>query len=296
MTSVAVLAHGNKSLGGGLPELRKVLVAQGIDDPPWIEVRKSKHAPAEAQALVDAGTDLLFVWGGDGTVQRVIDAVAGTPVTLAIVPAGTANLLASNLGIPTDIEQAVQIGLHGRRRSLDIGKINGERFAVMAGAGLDALMIEKADGGLKDSLGRLAYVWTGARSMRDLRAVKTKIRVDGKPWFDGKATCVLVGNVGRAFGGLELFPDALPDDGKLDIGVVTARGMLEWSRTIGRAIVGDALASPFVRATTGTSFRVDLREELPYELDGGERSRTDRLKVKIQPGAIRVCVPEEPAS
>lgn len=293
MTSVAVIAHGKKTLGGGLPELRKVLGAHGIDDPPWVEVHKSKHAPAEAKQLVDAGADLLFVWGGDGTVQRVIDAVAGSPIALAIVPAGTANLLASNLGIPTDIGEAVRIGLHGRRRTLDVGKVNGERFAVMAGAGLDALMIEQADGGLKDRLGRLAYVWTGARSMRDLRSVKTKIRVDGKTWFEGKATCVLVGNVGRAFGGLDLFPDAAPDDGRLDIGVVTARGMLEWSRTLGRAIAGDVNASPFVKATTGTSFRIDLREELPYELDGGDRSRTDRLKVKVQPAAVTICVPEE---
>ena len=86
---------------------------------------------------------------------------------LAIVPAGTANLFASNLGIPQDIEEAVAIGLRGDRREIDVGRFNGERFAVMAGAGFDAAMIRDAgDGGLKDRFGRAAYVWTGSENLR----------------------------------------------------------------------------------------------------------------------------------
>ena len=145
MTSVGVVAHAEKELGGGLPELRTTLAGFGISDPPWHEVRTSKHVPERAQELVDQGVDLLFVWGGDGTVQRAIDALAGRPVTIAIVPAGTANLLATNLGLPQDLDACVRIGLHGARRSLDVGKVNGEHFAVMAGAGLDAMMIRSAE-------------------------------------------------------------------------------------------------------------------------------------------------------
>ena len=77
------------------------------------------------------------------------------------MPAGTANLLASSLGIPKNVEQAVDVGLRGERRRIDVGRINGETFAVMAGAGLDARMIGDADGALKDRFGRLAYIWTG---------------------------------------------------------------------------------------------------------------------------------------
>jgi YegS/Rv2252/BmrU family lipid kinase len=293
VTAVAVLAHREKTLGDGLPALRRVLASYGIDDPRWVEVDKSKKAGAKAKKLVEKGTDLLFVWGGDGMVQQVVDAVAGRPVTLAVLPAGTANLLATNLGIPKDLEEAVRIGLHGAHRRLDIGTINGERFAVMAGAGLDAMMIESADAGMKDSLGRLAYVWTGARSMRELPAVKMTIRVDGERWFKGKATCVLIGNVGQVIGGLSVFPDASPDDGRLEIGVVTASGLWEWSRTLGRAVTGDVLDSPFVRATAGRRFDVRLSDDLPFELDGGERPATDRLRIKVKPAAITVCVPEE---
>ena len=164
MTKVAVVAHSRKTMGGGLPELRAVLEDAGCRSPAWFEVFKSKQAPACAREAVDQGADLLFVWGGDGTVQRCVDAVAGSGASLAVIPAGTANLLARNLGIPPDIAEAVRIGLHGERRALDTGTVNGEHFAVMAGAGLDALMITDADAGLKDRMGRAAYLSTRARS------------------------------------------------------------------------------------------------------------------------------------
>jgi diacylglycerol kinase family enzyme len=115
-----------KSLGGGLGALRESLAAQGVTEPIWYEVPKSKKAPKRARRAVDDGADLVFVWGGDGMVQRCVDALAGTEVAVAIVPAGTANLLASNLGIPKDIDEAVRIGLHGARRRLDLGRVNGD--------------------------------------------------------------------------------------------------------------------------------------------------------------------------
>jgi len=291
MTSVGVIAHTEKRLGGGLPELRKTLADYGISDVPWYEVPKSKQVPPRVEDLVEQGVDLLFVWGGDGTVQRAIDTVAGKPVTLAILPAGTANLLATNLGLPEDLEACVRIGLDGNRRGLDVGKVNGEHFAVMAGAGLDAMMIRAADAGLKDRVGRIAYVWTGARSVQ-MDPVAMSIEVDGKPWFEGDASCVLLGNVGDVLGGLSVFPDAVPDDGYLDIGVVTADGAWEWARTLGRAVVGDVSASPFVQTTTGRSFEVRLASAMPYQLDGGDRKSTKKLKVKVKPSAITVCVPE----
>ena len=136
------------------------------------------------------------------------------------------------------------IGLRGDRREIDVGKFNGERFAVMAGAGFDAAMIRDAgDGGLKDRFGRAAYVWTGSENLR-MKPFRAKIEVDGAEWFKGKASCILLGNVGKLFGGLEAFEDARVDDGKLEIGVVTADGVLDWARMIARAVAGsvDAIA------------------------------------------------------
>ena len=272
--------------------MRDALASAGVVDPLWFEVPKSRMAPKRVRRALEAGAALIFVWGGDGMVQRCIDTVAGSDATLAIVPAGTANLLASNLGIPKDIEAAVALGVHGPRRKLDVGRINGEHFAVMAGAGLDALMIRDADGALKNRLGRVAYVFTGAKNIRAAR-VDTRVRIDGDKWFDGKSSCVLVANVGKVMGDIAAFPDAQPDDGLLEIGVVTAKGLWQWSRTLASTASGKAETSPFVETARGRKFDVRFSEPIPYELDGGDRKKTRRLKIKVRPAAVTVCVPAE---
>jgi diacylglycerol kinase (ATP) len=291
VTQVAVVAHAGKSIGGGLEELRTTLHRAGVVEPFWSEVPKSKYAPARVERALEDGAELVFVWGGDGMVQRSIDALAGSGVTLAIVPAGTANLFASSLGIPSDIGEAVEIGLNGRDRKLDVGRINGERFAVMAGAGLDAHMIREADGGLKDRFGRLAYVWTASKSLRQ-EPFKAQIDVNGELWYEGNATCVLLGNVGSLFGGIEAFDNAKPDDGLLEVGVTNADGLGDWARTVARTAIGSTARSPFVQVTKAKKIRVEFDRKVEYELDGGARGKAKLLKAKIEPGAITVRVPD----
>lgn len=293
MTSVAVVAHRDKVLGGGLSELRQTLIANGVTDPLWFEVPKSAKAPKCIRKAVKLGADLVFVWGGDGMVQQCIDAVAGSSVTIAILPAGTANLLATNLDIPKDLAEAVAIGLHGDRRSLDVGTLNGERFAVMAGAGFDARIMGGVDSAAKTRFGRFAYFGSGARAMRSGRRQMT-IKVDGRAWFDGKASCVLFGNVGTATGGLRIFPDARPDDGLLEIGVVTARGALDWLRVLTSIVAHNPEKSPMVTMTQGRKFSVRLDRPLLYELDGGARTKTRKLRVRVQPASVCICVPPPP--
>ena len=290
MTNVAVIAHRKKVLGEGLGRLREVLAAHGVTDPMWMEVPKSRNAPAQLRKAIKNGAKLILVWGGDGTVQRCIDASIGSSVTLAILPAGTANLLANNLGIPIDLEQAVAVGLHGRDRTIDVGKMNGEHFAVMAGIGMDARMIRDADAGLKDRFGRAAYLWTGARSTRGT-PVRTKVRIDGHTWFDDDASCVLVANVGSIAGGITAFDHASPVDGRLDVAVVTADGAWQWMRTVTRAAVGHAENSPLVEMTQATRIKIESRKPQPYELDGGARPKTETLKVKVVPHAVTIRVP-----
>jgi diacylglycerol kinase (ATP) len=287
---VAVIAHRGKSLGGGLSELRRVLAERGLEDVYWREVAKSKFAPAEVAKALERKAELIFVWGGDGMVQRSIDVVAGSDASIAIIPAGTANLLATNLGIPKDIEAAVDIGLARNGRRIDVGRLNGECFAVMAGAGFDARMIGDADGGLKDRVGRLAYVWTGAKHIRD-KPFRARIRVDGARWYDGETSCILLGNVGKLFGGVEAFEDAHPDDGLLELGVVSAEGMREWAGMIARAVVGTASKSPHAFTTKAHSVRIKLDRKIPYEIDGGDRKKVRKLRIDVQPEAVSICVP-----
>jgi diacylglycerol kinase (ATP) len=294
MPMIAVVAHSGKSFGGGLRKLREVLAREGFADPLWYEVTKSRKAPKYASRALARGAEVIFVWGGDGTVQRCIDAVAETKAVLAILPAGTANLLATNLQVPADLTEAVQVGLHGERRPLDTGSVNGEHFAVMAGAGLDARMIKEADGGMKDRIGRAAYLYTGARNL-SARRVKATIEVDGKRFFKGRISCVLAGNVGKILGGVEAFSAAEPDDGLLDLGVVTAKNPAEWARTLGRVALGKAEKSPFVEVTRGKRFRMRFDRRFPYELDGGARPAVKKLRIKVHPASITICVPPKAA-
>jgi diacylglycerol kinase family enzyme len=219
-----------------------------------------------------------------------VDVIAGSEAILAVIPAGTANLFASNLGIPADIAEAVAVGLRGERRKLDVGRFNGERFAVMAGAGFDAAMIRSAGDGLKDRFGRVAYVWTGSQSLR-MKPFRAEIKVDGVGWYKGKASCILLGNVGDLFGGVEVFEDARPDDGMLELGVVSAEGPVQWVRTLTQTALGKATKSPFVQTTKAQSVTVKLNRKVLYELDGGDRSKVKSFKVKVEPAAITVCVP-----
>ena len=287
---VAVVAHSGKSIGGGLKELRKILAKEGILHPHWYEVPKSRKAPCAVHKALKKKPDLLLVWGGDGIVQRTIDTMAGSSTALGIVPAGTSNLLARNLGIPIDLEGSVDVAVRGKHRLLDVGRINGEAFAVMAGAGFDAQMIAGADGALKDRLGRFAYVWSGAKQLRS-EPFDARIRVDGDDWYKGLATCILLGNVGKLFGGLEAFEEARPDDGLLEVGVVSADGVVEWGRMIARTVTGNAEDSPFVQITKARKVRINTSRRVPYELDGGARGKERELRVKVQPRAVTVCVP-----
>jgi len=288
---VAVVAHAGKTLGGGLPELRRTLAEAGIPEPLWTEVPKSKRAPAAVERALEEGAELILAWGGDGMVRRCVNALGDSQVPLAIVPAGTSNLFATNLGVERDIAAAVRVALLGERRQLDVGRFEGERFAVMAGAGFDAAMIKGADE-LKDRLGRGAYVLGGAGRL-NLPSFKAKIKIDGTRWYKGPASCILIGNVGSLFGGIEVFADARPDDGLLDVGVLTSEGPVQLLRAATRTALGSPEKSPFVRITQARKVRVKLSRKVPYELDGGDRTEVKSFKVDVEPGAITVCVPHE---
>ena len=295
MTTVAVIAHVGKSLGGGLSELRHELASYGFDQPLWYEVAKSRQVPDVAREAVSEGADLVFVWGGDGTVQQCIDALAGQDIPIAILPAGTGNLLARNLSIPMTVPEAVRVGLHGDRRTIDTGTVNGEHFSIMAGAGLDALAMKDADKGLKDRVGRVAYLWTGARNLQS-KPVRCTVDVQGRRFFKGKMTCVLLGNLSEIMAGIEVFDDSTPEDGVLELGVVSAKSRAQWIRTVSRVVVGRLDKSPFVVSTRGSNVSIKFDRAIPYELDGSVRKATKKLRIKVRPLSITICVPTAEAA
>ena len=208
MRRIAVVAHAGQDARRRSARLAAQSSRRpGSTDPLWCEVPKSRKAPPQVERALEEGAELVFVWGGDGMVQRCTDVLAGTGTPLAIIPAGTANLLATNLGIPKDIEAAVDIGLHGERPS-DRRRAD-ERRAVRGDGGRrvrrgdDPGRGRRVEGQVRADRLRL----DGATEHR-AKPFKAKIRVDGASWFDGKASCILLGNVGDLFGGVEAFDDA----------------------------------------------------------------------------------------
>jgi diacylglycerol kinase (ATP) len=101
--------------------------------------------------------------------------------------------------------------------------------------------------------------------------------------------------VGKVLGGVEAFHGAQPDDGLLELGVVTAGNAAQWARTLGRVMLGEAERSPFVHVTRGRKFQVRFDRQLPYELDGGARPAARKLRIKVHPSSVRICVPADVA-
>lgn len=292
---IGVVINEGKQLGDGLDAFRSRLADLGHPDPPWFEVPKSRHAPDKIRALVtDRGVDRLLMWGGDGTVRRAIHTLLDMgrdDVTIGILPAGTANLLARNLDIPIELDAATVIAVNAPGRPIDVGVVNGRHFGLMAGAGFDAHVMRDADAhSLKKRFGRLGYVIAGVRR-RNSASTVLEIDVDGEPWYRGPSKGMIVANVSTIIGGLEAFPGADPTDGRLDVGVIRTENLLEWSRLIGRAATGRATSSPFASFTTGRRITLATARPLRWEVDGGDRSPDDHFVFECLPAAIRIARP-----
>ncbi len=236
------------------------------------------------------------MWGGDGTVRRCIHTVVTdkmNDVSLGVLPAGTANLLAKNLQIPTDLAAAVQIAVCGEARPLDVGEMNGKCFAVMGGTGFDAMMIKDADEHrLKERFGRAGYV--GATHPQlvgdDPRACPS--RSTDEPWFTGDASCVLTANVGTILGGIEAFPDASPTDGRLEVGVVQARTRRELGASGG---TGGHRASRVLTVRRDQLVSGHGHRARQVVAMGDRRRRPtegEEVRVRCLPDAVRICQPE----
>lgn len=269
----------------------------GWAEPIWLETSEDDPGRKVAREAVQQGVDRVLAAGGDGTVRAVASGVAGSDVSLGIIPAGTANLLARNLGIPLTEPEAVDVALGSRMRSLDVVQIitdDGEpdRFAVMAGIGLDAAIMSTSDSALKalkDMAGSLAYVVAAVKELgRKPRVMR--IRVDDGPVLRRRALICLVGNVGAIQGEIELIPDARPDDGQLDVVVASPTRLRHWIGVALRLVTRKQRSDDRVDQLVGKRVEVVMDEPDEYELDGDTMGSCQRFVAEIEPGALQVCV------
>ena len=240
--------------------------------------------PLAEQAVAD-GMERLLVSGGDGSITEAAAALAGTPVALAVLPGGTGNLLALNLGLPADPEAAVRVALTGEARPLDVGRANDAVFVLMA-AWADAHMVRDADRQLKDRLGVLAYFVAAVRNL-GRRPVRYAITLDGRT-IHRRAKTVMVANLGRITGGLELVPGADPEDGRLDVAILRAEGLWDLALLAGRALVGRHADDPSLEFYQAREILIETPAPQPVQIDGNEQPPTARLHVRVEPGALRL--------
>src|SRR5512146_120693 len=133
--------------------VRAAMDSHGWDEPLWLETTQEDPGLGQARSAVSAGVDLVIACGGDGTVTACAEGVVDTRVPLASIPLGTGNLLARNVGLPTDVDEALTVALGAALQPVDAGQVNGKLFVVMAGLGLDARMLDDASDTLKKRIG-----------------------------------------------------------------------------------------------------------------------------------------------
>jgi YegS/Rv2252/BmrU family lipid kinase len=273
--------------------VRRVMGDHGWDEPLWLETTREDPGRGQAESAVSAGVGLVLACGGDGTVTACAEGVSGTGVPLAVVPLGTGNLLARNLGLPTGVDEALAVAVGGVQRPVDAGRVNGTLFVVMAGVGLDARMLSGTRESLKKRLGWFAYAMSAVRHLGD-RPVRVTVSADGGRGRRMRASALVVGNVGWLRGGLPLLPDARPDDGMLDAVVLIAGGLTGWL-AVAAGILLRRPARGGVYRVQFSELRVTLGRPEPWELDGEVMGSTRQLTVAAQPGALLLRMPPESA-
>jgi YegS/Rv2252/BmrU family lipid kinase len=268
------------------------LAAEGWGQPLWYTTRLDELGVGHAKAAAAAGVDVVFACGGDGTISSVLSGLAGTGVPLAILPAGTGNLLARNLALPPDRDACLRIGIGGWDRKIDVGRVDEEhRFAVMAGMGLDAAMITDAPAKLKARIGWPAYAVSAARHLRDRRAHVT-ITIDDEEPVELRARGVVIGNVGRLQAGMILMPEAQPDDGILDVAVLVPKSLRHWTLLALHVMRRrPAHRGARIEHFRGRRIHIECDHEWPREIDGDLLPPGKEMTIVVEPRALRVRIP-----
>lgn len=289
---VTVVFNPSKTLDpeGRRKEILAAFTRSGVEHVRWLETTVDDPGTLVCRGAVDEGTDLVVACGGDGTVAACATAVAGTGIPLAVLPSGTGNLLALNFKLPSDLDTAVAVALHGERRFVDVGWCDEKAFVVMAGVGFDAEMVRDASPALKRRAGWLAYVVSAFRHLPGRSSTFT-VSVDGSEPVRVRGRAAIVANVGTIQGGMELFPDASPTDGLLDVSVLSPRGV-GWVTLAAHVLVRRAQRAPQVSSFRGAVVDVTSSRKLPFELDGDDFQPVDSLRFECRPGALLLCTPQ----
>lgn len=287
----AVVANPTKLSDADAAQVRERLTSAGYEEPLWLETSKDDPGRAMTRQAVDAGVDLVLAAGGDGTIRVVAAELAGTDIAMAIIPAGTGNLLARNLGVPLDVQGALDIALGIDERRIDtvVLRVDGgepDRFAVMAGTGLDAMIMDGVDERLKKFIGPGAYFISAGKALGRL-PVPVQVSVDGRKHKRNAIIC-LIGSCGTLTGDLRLIPDAQPDDGLIHLYVAYPTRFTHWLKAFARLVTRRPRKDDHVHVWAGRRIEIRLQDKDAYELDGDVEGEGSLLQAEVDPGSLRI--------
>lgn len=265
----------------------------------WKEIQKFPRAttrltsaPGDARALaawaVEKGFRAVVAAGGDGTINEVVNGLAGSDVTLGVLPVGTMNVFAAELGLPGDLKAAWQVVREGVTRKVDLARANDQYFIQLAGVGLDAQALQETTWESKRSLGPLSYLVSAAQIAARVPP-RLLVEADG---VEREGSFVLVGN-GRYYGTrLAFFKDAKVDDGKLDVLIFKNLGYLDIARYLGTILMGIHTEQKDVEYFQTKRAIVRCDQTVPVEVDG-EVATESPVTFRISSRKLRVFVPQE---
>lgn len=249
-----------------------------------------------AEAAVRAGQEAVLVAGGDGTINETVQALAGSETVLGYLPFGTVNVWARELHIPLDLEGATRAILDGRIETVDLGIAGDRYFLLMAGIGLDAEIVRRAQRveRYKQRFGVLPYVASGLSTIPFYRGADVELRYDGII-RRVQALMLVVGNTKLYGGRFQLTPNAVANDGWLDLCIIKGRGGLSLMRQSVPILLSGSVSRSDVEMVRVRELAVDAAEPLALQLDG-ELAGTTPVRFRVAPRALRAIVPKRFAS
>lgn len=249
---------------------------------------RSGHAEVLAREAARQGFRKVIAAGGDGTVNEVVNGIAGSDAILGLLPLGTMNVFANELGLPaSDLERCWAITQEKELRFVDLPSANGKRFVQLAGVGLDAQCVQETSAAFKRSFGPLSYIVSAAQIAA---RQPPQLRIDSDDAVSSEGSFVLVGN-GRLYGGpFPFFKQAVIDDGLLDVLVFKRLNYLQMIRYLQDVIFSSQITSPEVEYFQTKSLRVSSDDAVPVEIDG-ELIGSCPVEFTIKRRGLRVLAP-----
>jgi YegS/Rv2252/BmrU family lipid kinase len=289
-------ASSNGSTGKRWPELAHRAAQLGLEGEALLSERPGQLTELAREAA--ANGRLLIVVGGDGTLNEVVNGVAGTGAVVAVLPNGTGQDFGRTYGIPARFEEAVRVALEGETRTVDAGRVRyrtwggaeSERwFANVGSVGMSAAVAQRANSTSKALGGRVTFFYALTRVFLAWKNTNIAVRLD-----DGDRNArmhdVILANGQWHGGGMWLAPDARPDDGMFDVVLIGDVSMVDFITTAPKIYKGKHVEHPKVEIVRSSTVAVDAPERLPIEVDG-EQIGTTPATFEVVPGALRVRVP-----